>query len=216
MKKFVPLFIMFSFLASATPKQLIDTFSRCDLHFFAVIHDNQAELSHFFPIEEINSQYAYIPVPNRNDTNKNSITFNEPIEFDGLTIIGYYDSAMAFNAIGDYYFWGFIVDNDLGEIKNSLNTIDWIVQEENLFYISNPLIRHSDDNLNAWTINKGTTTGVKTIPAPHTTEKLLILERSENTSLLLCSIQGFVPIELLHQERPDIKERPVIQISDTK
>ena len=107
--------------------------------------------------------------------------------------------------MGKYYFWGFIIDNDINQIKETLNFIDWKNMEDNLLYIANPMIRNINDEIHVWNENTGTVVGVKTIPAPDTTEKLLLLEKGANMNLLICSIQGIVTVELLKQERPDIK-----------
>jgi len=76
--------------------------------------------------------------------------------------------------------------------------------EDNLLYIANPKIRNINDDILVWHRNTGTVVGVKTIPAPNTTEKLLLLEKGDNMQLLICSIQGIVTNSLLQQERPDI------------
>ncbi|OCG21699.1 hypothetical protein A9G22_06120 [Gilliamella sp. App2-1] len=199
------LFMFYSFVASADKLPLIDSLTLCTSDFFRNIYNNKDELEKYTHIKLFNQNQAYIPVENRSDIAKNYVYFKTPMTYKNLTITGYYDNAMDLGKIGKYYFWGFIIDNDINQIKEALNFIDWKNMEDNLLYIGNPMIRNIDDNIQVWHKNTGTVVGVKTIPAPDTTEKLLLLETGSNMNLLICSIQGFVTAELLRQERPDIQ-----------
>lgn len=199
------LFIVFSFFASADKLPLIQELTACNPDFFNHIYANREELKTHTNVEVFNHNQAYIPVENRSDTNKNFVYFNSPIQYKNLKIIGYYDSAMDLKKMGKYYFWGFIIDNDINEIRDSLDFLEWKNMEDNLLYIANPMIRSVNDDIQVWHKNTGTVVGVKTIPAPNTTEKLLLLEKGDNMQLLICSIQGIVTNNLLRQERPDIQ-----------
>ncbi|WP_294614357.1 hypothetical protein [uncultured Gilliamella sp.] len=194
-----------SFVASADKYPLIESLVPCTPNFFKMVYANKNELQKHTNINIVNDNLAYIAVENRNDNKKNYVYFKTPITYKNLTIIGYYDSAMDLGKIGKYYFWGFIIDNDIIQIKNTLNFLDWKNMEQGLLYIANPKIRHIDDDIKIWRDNTGTVVGVKTIPAPETTEKLLLLEKGTNMNLLICSIQGVVSTEILKQERPDIQ-----------
>lgn len=197
--------IVCSFVASADKLPLIESLSLCNTNFFKAIYDNKDELLQVTNVNVINNNQAFIPVENRSDTNKNYVYFQTPIHYNNLTIKGYYDSAMDLGKIGKYYFWGFIIDNDINQIKETLNFINWKDMEDDLLYIANPMIRNINDDVHVWKENTGTVVGVKTIPAPDTTEKLLLIEKGTNMNLLICSMQGIVTNELLKQERPDIK-----------
>lgn len=205
-KKIVILFLLLSsFVASADKPPLLESLASCNPNFFKQLYENKDELIKHAEIKIFDKDQSYIPVPNRGDSTKNYVYFSTPIMYKDLVIKGYYDSAMDLHKIGKYYFWGFIIDNDIQQIKNTLNFLDWKEMEDNLLYIANPMIRHISDDIQTWHHNTGTVVGVKTIPAPDTTEKLLLLEKSENMTLLICSIQGVVTPELLKQERPDIQ-----------
>ncbi|MWN06495.1 hypothetical protein [Gilliamella sp. Pas-s95] len=205
-KKFIALFFMFySFIASAEKLPLIDSLTLCTPSFFKDVYANKEELEKYTNIKVFNQNQAYIPVENRTNLDRNYVYFKTPMAYKNLTITGYYDSAMDLGKIGKYYFWGFIVDNDINQIKETLKEINWKNMEENLLYIGNPMIRSINDDTQVWHKNTGTVVGVKTIPAPDTTEKLLLLEKGPNMTLLICSIQGVVTPQLLKQERPDIQ-----------
>lgn len=204
-KNLITLFFVFcSFIASADKVPLIESLALCSPEFFKDVYASKDELQAHTNIEVFNQNQAYIPVENRADTTKNYIYFKTPILYKNLKIIGYYDSAMNLDKMGKYYFWGFIIDNDIDQIKDALNFLNWKNMEDNLLYIANPMIRNINDDIQVWRKNTGAVVGVKTIPAPNTTEKLLLLEKGDNMRLLICSIQGVVTQELLKQERPDI------------
>ncbi|OCG27083.1 hypothetical protein A9G45_06505 [Gilliamella sp. HK2] len=205
-KNIIALFFMFhSFVAFADKLPLIDSFTPCTPNFFQQIYASKDELEKYTNITLFKQNQAYIPVENRSDIAKNFVYFKTPMTYKNLTITGYYDSAMDLGKIGKYYFWGFIIDNEISQIKETLNFIDWKKMEEDVLYIGNPMIRSINDDIQLWHKNTGTVVGVKTIPAPDTTEKLLLLEKAPNMTLLICSIQGVVTSELLKQERPDIQ-----------
>jgi hypothetical protein len=205
-KNIIALFFMFhSFVALADKLPIIDSFIPCTPDFFQQIYASKDELEKYTNITLFKQNQAYIPVENRSDIAKNFVYFKTPMTYKNLTITGYYDSAMDLGKIGKYYFWGFIIDNEISQIKETLNFIDWKKMEEDVLYIGNPMIRSINDDIQLWHKNTGTVVGVKTIPAPDTTEKLLLLEKAPNMTLLICSIQGVVTSELLKQERPDIQ-----------
>ncbi|QIQ21098.1 hypothetical protein [Zophobihabitans entericus] len=182
------------------------SFVKCEPTFFSEINSQKEHLALMMPVETFNESQSYIKVPDRTDQNSNTAPFGLPVQYHGLTITGYYDSAVNLGKYGDYYFWGFIFNNSLAEIREVFSDLIWKDMEGEL-YIANPMIRHADDDLLNWKVNNDTVVGIKTIPAKGSTEKLLLLEKGPMVSML-CSIQGFVPTELLNLERPDIKQRP--------
>ena len=202
----VILFILFcSSAATADKLALIQSLTLCNPNFFKEVYVNKSELQKYTTIRTFDKNKAYISVENRTDTYKNYTYFKIPMTYKNLTIKGYYDSDMDLGKLGKYYFWGFIIDNDINQIKETLNFIDWKNTGDNLMYFANPMIHYINEEIHVWNKNTGTVVGVKTVPAPGTTEKLLLLEKYANMNLLLCSIQGTVTVELLKQERPDIK-----------
>ncbi|MDF7670379.1 hypothetical protein PT276_04045 [Orbaceae bacterium ESL0721] len=205
LKKVISLFIIiFTFNASANELRLLKSFVLCKSDFFNKLYENRDILEKHTTIKLINSNQAYIPVTNRTDNSKNYRYFDQPMRYKDLTINGYYDSAMDHGKVGRYYFWGFILDNDPEQIKNSFNFLNWKEIEENKVYIANAKIHYISSDLNSWQDNENVEVGVKTIPAPDTTEKLLLIEKTPTMTLLICSVQGVVPPELLAIERPDI------------
>jgi hypothetical protein len=201
----IMLFMFCSFAVSADESPLIEELTACNPSFFNHVYEHREELKNHTNVAVFNQNQAYIPVQNRTDTTQNFVYFKTPIQYKNLKLIGYYDSAMDLKKMGRYYFWGFIIDNDMNEIRDSLNFLEWKNMGDNLLYIANPRIRSINDDIQVWHKNNGTVVGVKTIPAPNTTEKLLLLDKSDDMQLLICSIQGVVTNDLLRQERPDIQ-----------
>lgn len=211
MRKVIVFLVIFchSFIATASSEQqnidqFIASFINCDSTFFSRITEHKNELQKYAIIQSIDEHRAYIAVDDRTKTNHNFSLFSQPISYKSLSITGYYDSAMNLTKYGDYYFWGFMINNDIDEITGVLDSLIWKKIEENYLYIANPKIRYADDSLDTWHDNENTFVGVKTMPAQGTAEKLLLLEKSPDMTLLVCSIQGFLPPELLELERPDI------------
>ncbi|MDF7666434.1 hypothetical protein PT273_00970 [Orbaceae bacterium ESL0727] len=194
-----------SFIASADELSLLKSFAQCQPDFFDTLYENRALVEKHTNIALLNTHQAYISVANRADSNKNHVYFKTPMIANGLKIIGYYDSAIDLEKMGKYYFWGFIIDNNLEQIRKSFDFLNWKEMESDLLYIANPKIHYINDNINVWNVNDDMAVGVKTIPAPGTTEKLLLLEKGPTMTMLICSIQGVVLPEMLRLQRPDIQ-----------
>ncbi|XKM13281.1 hypothetical protein RCS94_09680 [Orbaceae bacterium ac157xtp] len=208
------LFFSFFTQAEEQPKsfdRLINTLVNCDADFFNVLEQSKTELSPYVEITSIDAARAYIQVENRAKTKDNLKLFNTPINYKSLSFIGYYDSALKLDKYGNYYFWGFVIDGEIENIKNTLNMVDWHSMEENNLYIANPKILFTDNPKNTWQNNDQVVVGVKTMPSQNTAEKLLLLENSKEQVLLVCSIQGFLPEELIKIERPDLDDNHINQ-----
>ena len=108
----------------------------------------------------------------------NYVQFDKPILYQSLKLTGYYDNSLALGEHGDYYFWGFSVDNSLQDIRSKLDFLLWTEVEEESMYTSNMKIHFSDDSIETWHDNLNTNIGVRTIPAQGTAEKLLLLEKT--------------------------------------
>lgn len=210
MKKIFALIVaLCSSLANANNDQqdidlFIESFTHCDATFFSNMSNIQNKLSDYTKITPINNIQSYISVEDRTSSKKNHHTFSKPIYYHSLKLTGYYDSQLDLGKYGEYYFWGFIIDNPLQEIKSSFNFLSWNEMEKDSFYTTNTKIHFSEDSLKTWHENSDTITGVKTVPSQGTAEKLLLIEKSDDMIILACSIQGFFPPELLATIRPDL------------
>ena len=108
----------------------------------------------------------------------NYVQFDKPILYQSLKLTGYYDNSLALGEHGDYYFWGFSVDNALQDIRSKLDFLLWTEVEKESMYAYSMKIYFSDDSIETWHDNLNTNIGVRTIPAQGTAEKLLLLEKT--------------------------------------
>lgn len=213
MKKVYSLLIIFcSFIVSANDEkanidQLMTSFTECDSQFFSKIALYKSNLAKYATIKDISPNQAYIMVKDRSINSQNYYHFNTPIIYQSLNLTGYYDSSLSLGKYGDYYFWGFIVDNSIEQIKTTLNALKWDEMEEDSLYITHAKIHYNSDKFDSWQSNSNAIEGVKTLPQANSVEKLLMLEKSPEMTLLVCSIQGFLSPTLLNSIRPDIEQK---------
>lgn len=100
----------------------------------------------------------------------NYVQFDKPILYQPLKLTGYYDNSLALGEHGDYYSWGFSIDNALQDIRSKLDFLLWTEVEKESMYTSNMKIYFSDDSIETWHDNLNTMISVKTIPAQGTAE----------------------------------------------
>ncbi|WP_121145209.1 hypothetical protein [Orbus hercynius] len=198
-------FIVFGNNKQPNIEPLMTSFIACDASFFSQIHKSQNELVDYGIVDDIHSEQTIITVKNRNNRNQNYREFSKPMSYKSLSITGYYDSVLKLGKYGDYYFWGFIVNNSVNEIKADLDFLTWQELEKDTIYSANAQIRYEKDDLTTWHQNSSTVSGVKTIPTKGTVEKILLVEKTPEKTLLICSIQGFLPPKLLSTIRPDLE-----------
>ena len=185
---------------------IIKSFIQCDDSFFLNLFEFKQNLDDQMPIKEINPNRAYIAVNDRKKNANNYVQFDKPILYQSLKLTGYYDNSLALGEHGDYYFLGFSIDNALQNIRLKLDFLLWTEVKKESMYAYNMKIYFSDDSIETWHDNLNTNIGVRTIPAQGTAEKLLLLEKTPNMNLLVCSLQGFFPPELLTTIRPDLNK----------
>lgn len=181
-------------------RNVIDSFVNCDSGFFHQLKNNTDEFSHYVTLNE-KPDIAYIPI--ENPLNDDATMFDSPIEYRGLSVIGYQNLAINTLTSGQYYYWGFIFDNTVDEIKTALNQLEWQTYNDSS-YINNPQL-YDRQNVNpSWRINPYVIDNV--LPRFMTIEKALYLEpMAENQSHLFCSIQGDTTKEIVYQMNPSIK-----------
>lgn len=189
-----------------TPKadtdKLIDTFLKCDDQFFHQLAESKTSFEQFFDIAT-SDNIAYIPVKNVQKNDENSIIFKKPINYHGLTITGYQNIYIETPFSGQYYFWGFILNNDLNEVKTTLNKLNWL-QYTPEAYIANAKIYDRRVKSPTWNDNPYSIDGV--MPRQGTIEKSLYLESVPNNKVhLVCSLQGDINNDILYVDRPDMK-----------
>lgn len=186
---------------TATDK-LIDSFLTCDAQFFQQLAKNQTTFKQFFDLATTDN-VAYIPVENVQKKDKNSIVFKEPIHYKGLTITGYQNIFIETPFYGQYYYWGFTLNDNLDKTKQTFNKLNWMPYTSKT-YVANTQIYDRTNKTNDWQANPYAIDGV--IPRQGTVEKSLYLEPiTNNQTRIVCSIQGDITKEILYTNRPDMK-----------
>lgn len=187
-------------VANANP--LFDAFIGCDSQFFSYIAKNSAELSKNMPVTAINADVATIKVNNRDKFDDGQTLFKTPIKVNGLTLVGYADFASVATDNGDYYYWGFIINESMSDIAAALPEFNWIPGGGAI--VTNPQITDTPAQPGTWRYNPDI--NLESFTAEGTAEKFLFIRANtgSKTSMLLCSVTGSLPEALLKAERPDI------------
>ncbi|TSJ90271.1 hypothetical protein FPQ14_04180 [Gilliamella apicola] len=182
--------------------KIVDSFLTCDNQFFKQLDENKQLFSEYVDLITTDN-VTYIPVESIYQQNKDKVNFKKPLKYHGLTITGYQNIYIPTNLSGQYYYWGFIFDNNQEEITNTLNNLKWL-KYNNGVYIANAKIYDRNAKPPVWQDNPYSIDGV--VPKLGTIEKSLYLENvSNNQNRVLCSIQGDLKKDILYKDRPDIK-----------
>lgn len=183
--------------------KIIDSFLQCDSQFFEQLAKNKKYFSQYADLDSFEN-IAYIPIKSMEyDDKGNTTMLKQPIKYKGLTIVGYQNIFIPTTLSGKFYYWGFILDNNLDEVKNTLKDINWLAYN-NQVYIANSKIYDQKNKALLWQDNPYSIDMV--IPRLWTVEKSLYLENiADNQSRITCSIQGDVEKDILYLTRPDMK-----------
>lgn len=197
------LFITCSAFAQNPTDQVIDSFLNCNDQFFQTLAENKSALSEYVDISETPDGTVYIPVKNVEKNHEDTVMFKKPISYKGLTIIGYQNIYVETTLFGQYYYWGFVFDNNVQDIKKAIDQFNWR-QYSNETFITHAQIYDRKNKSAGWQDNPYTIDG--TIPKSWTVEKSIYLETiPTNHSHLVCSLQGDLDKGILYQFRPDMK-----------
>lgn len=182
--------------------EIIDSFLQCDSQFFEQLAKNKKYFSQYADLDSFEN-IAYIPVQSMEYDNSNTTMLKKPIKYKGLTIVGYQNIYIPTTLSGKFYYWGFIFNNNLDEVKNNLKNLNWLPYN-NQVYIANPKIYDQKNKALLWQDNPYSIDMV--IPRLWTVEKSLYLENiADNQSRIACSIQGDIEKDILYLTRPDMK-----------
>ncbi|WP_392563863.1 hypothetical protein RHO13_11635 [Orbus wheelerorum] len=191
-----------TFANNGNIQSVIDAFTNCDNSFFYQLKTNAND---FNEITNLVTQddIAYIPVNSVIENEGNTNYFTKPILYRGLTITAYQNIAIKTPFLGQYYYWGFIIDGSVDSVRQSLKQLPW--QQYNVAsYVANPKLYDNLAKNSGWQPNPYIIDGI--VPRLNTIEKSLYLEPiNENQVHLVCSIQGDMNRDLLYSIHPDMK-----------
>ncbi|XKM12943.1 hypothetical protein RCS94_07895 [Orbaceae bacterium ac157xtp] len=197
------LFAQTTLADTSNTQSVFDAFTNCDSSFFYQLKNNAEDFKDITDLV-IKDNIAYIPVEDvtkRGDTT--TTMFKQPIQYRGLNIVGYQNIYIETSFLGQFYYWGFIIDGSVDQVKQSLKQLPW-EQYNTVGYIANPQIFLRYNQNKSWEHNPYSIEGV--VPKTLTAEKSLYLEPLDDNQVhLICSIQGDIERPNLYEIRPDMK-----------
>ncbi|WP_275553855.1 hypothetical protein [Mixta sp. Marseille-Q2659] len=176
---------------------LTQSLTHCDTTFFSEIYHQRTTLSRIAPLTVDRHSHAWFKAP---ADGNGTVWFAQPLNELNLTLAGYFLQTSNLSEInyGKYYYWGLIFKESPEEVMSRLDHITWIKAGDD--YISQAMIK--TDPKSGWEKNAQAVSGIA--PAKESTEKLLMLSKGKEGTLLLCSIQGNVTPDMLAPLRPDL------------
>ncbi|WP_392562060.1 hypothetical protein RHO12_00745 [Orbus sturtevantii] len=190
------------FADNSNMQSVIDAFTNCDSSFFYQLKTNANDFKEITDLA-IKDDIAYIPVNSVVENEGNTHYFIKPIIYRGLTISGYQNIAIKTPFLGQYYYWGFIIDDSVDDVRQSLKQLVWQPYNVASYAANSKIFDNLAKNI-GWQSNPYIIDGVA--PRLNTIEKSLYLEPiNEKQVHLVCSIQGDMDKNLLYSLHPDMK-----------
>lgn len=176
---------------------LTQSLARCDATFFSEIYHQRAKISRVAPLTVGKHFQAWFKAP---IDGNGTVWFAQPLHELHLTLSGYFLQTSNLNEInyGKYYYWGLIFKESQEEVMSRLDHLTWSKAGDD--YVSQTMIKAGPNS--AWEKNAQAVSGIA--PAKESAEKLLILSKGKEGTLLLCSVQGNVTPDMLTTLRPDL------------
>jgi len=191
-----------------TPEQLFTEFSRCDARFFESLRDAR------LPVGTLRlSDYGSVKAPtvmSPLQEGGNYQAFEHPLMVNGVRMVGYYNQAESMKDVGNFLFWGFVVDGAPEDVAKQLKPLivenTRFVPERSAF--TRAETRRVGDPISQWRTEGLTGPGVA---APFGfVDRVLMVDSGDSTPSLVghttvfCSLQGTVTAPLLQVYRPDL------------
>lgn len=192
--------------AASVEADFVQTLARCDGQVFEFIRDHRQELSQYAPVDERNNTASFRATGNRG----NSMTaFAKPMVVNGIEFTGFFSRAFDQNGLSaaplQSYFWGLTVkESDTAKIAAALPQLK--LQADGAYRISNPQIIADTKKSGQW--QSVAKLQSDRLPQPDTAEKLLMLYRENNQTLLSCTAQGYLTAPVVNALRPDLAPQP--------
>jgi len=192
-------------IALASNTALEDTFrafSRCDDQFFASLHTHSAAWSKHVALKSAKSA-SWIPVDNRAYGESASVPLRHAPQIAGVKLLAYFDKSVDLDALGNYLFWGFVVEGSPERVAQQLRPL--IDRGEHLLPSGGLHARAEVRNGGRWELFKNPPGDA---PGRARLERVLILEPDEGSqgkrTRVTCTLQGAVDDAVLALYRPDI------------
>lgn len=178
----------------------LKAFTRCDASFFTSLDRHREDWQAFAPLRQ-DKGVTWMAVKNRGASPDNTVALRGTPTIAGLKLLSYVDESSDLGQLGQYYFWGFIVEGGVDEVAKKLAPL--MDSPGQLINLGSSYVRSELKVGDQWRLIK---------PQPSTApgkqvERVLIVEAQGKTGTqtrVNCSLQGAVDGPMLAQLRPDI------------
>lgn len=178
----------------------LKAFTRCDASFFTSLNAHRETWQALAPLKQ-EKDAAWMTVKNRGASPDNSVALRGTPTVAGMKLLSYVDESSDLGQLGQYYYWGFIVDGGVDDVAKKLAPL--LEQPGQLNNLGGSYVRSELKVGDQWQLIKpqpGTAPGKRV-------ERVLLVEPEGKTgtrSRVNCSLQGAVDGPMLPRLRPDI------------
>lgn len=188
---------------TASVSEALRLFTQCDASLFNALKENPNLFGKAAEVKN-RGKAATIVVANPLSEKGREQAFKEPLEVDGLRLIGWRDEVSYDTELGGFLFWGFKAEGDLKAVAKKINAVlpvsGKLVDAGDAW--ARPEIRMIGDPVDAWRPN-GISGGTATPKG--SVERVLLLEsEAAGQTSIFCTLQGSITPPLLQTLRPDL------------
>lgn len=184
--------------AAGSPlEKTFTAFARCDASLFTQLHADAETWKAHAPLDTANG-ISWFVTPDRSRSD-NQVAFTGAPTLAGLPVSAYVDNGSDMGTLGQYLFWGWVIDAPL---DNAVKQLSPLIEQAQALHPTRGMVVRSEMKLgNLWqpTFNQGgIPSGMKKV------ERVLMFEEIAGKTQVTCSLQGAVDGTLLTELRPDI------------
>lgn len=192
-----------------TPEQIFQRFAQCDDTFFRALPADASALAPYLSLDSHNG-VASPKVANRLLEGGRFQSFQQPLEVNGVKLVGYYDDAASLSKLGDFFYWGFVAEGTADSVQEKLRPLiaDSARLSRQRDSWARAELRKVGDPIREWRTDSLPGAGM---PTPFgQVERVLLIEPGaaeppfNGKVKVFCSLQGTVTPPLLQVYRPDL------------
>ncbi len=177
-------------------------FTRCDGTFFSRLHAHAPAWKKHVGLKSAGS-ISWIPVGERAYNEANFAPLRNAPQVGGVKLLSYFDKSIDLDLLGNYLFWGFVVEGSPDKVAQQLRPL--IDQAAHLKPVNALYARGEVRKDGLW---QPVATLSGDAPGRSRLERVLILEPDEGSqggrTRVTCTLQGAVDSAVMTELRPDI------------
>lgn len=183
-------------------EQTFKAFSHCDAQFFSSLQAHAATWKKHAPLKSAKNA-SWIPVRDRAYGESDSVPLRNGPQVAGVKLLAYFDKSIDLDVLGNYLFWGFVVEGSPDQVARRLRPL--IDRGEALAPVGGMHARGEVRKDGRWQLVKAPPGDA---PGKNRLERVLLLEPDEGSkgsrTRVTCTLQGAVDGAVMAQFRPDI------------